>query len=109
GQNVAGKNAKIIRAQSTGRFHIFFFSCGQHLRAYQPRITNPSAERKRKYQVENPRPTKGYKSNGDQNSGERQERIHQDHVDKAIYATSVVAGDRANDRSEEHTSELQSR
>src|SRR5450631_3360004 len=97
-QNVADKNSEITCAEGPRRFHIFFFPRGQHLRPYQACVADPSAERKRENQVENPRATKRDKGNRDQDSRKRQKRVHHDHVDEAVDAPTVVAGDRADDQ-----------
>src|SRR2546425_7037324 len=45
GQNVVDDHPQITCAQSTGRLHEFAFSCGQHLRAHQACVADPTSER----------------------------------------------------------------
>ena len=100
GQNVARDDAEIAGTERAGGFHIFAFAGGQHLSADKARIAHPASEREGENKIENAGTAEGDESNGQKNSGERQERIHDDDIDEAIEASAVVAGGGADEEAE---------
>jgi hypothetical protein len=67
----ASNNVEISRAERARRFDKFAFAHGQHLRAHQTRVADPSSERQGKNEVENARAAKGHEGDCDENAGER--------------------------------------
>jgi hypothetical protein len=100
GKNVAHDNALVARAQRPSGFNKLTFASGKDLRAHQARIADPSGERKRLHKIENAGPAKGNERDRDQNPGQREERIHYNHVDETIDAAAVVAGYRTDDQTD---------
>ena len=98
---MARNNVEISRAESARRFHKFALAHGQHLRAHQASVTNPSANRQRKNQVENSRTAKGHEGDSDENARKRKKRIHQHDVDEAVDASSVISGKAADNEAEQ--------
>ena len=99
-QNVADDDAQVARAQGAGGFDKFAFARGEDLSANQARVADPSSERERENQIEDAGAAEGDEGNGEKDSGEREERVHQDDVDEAVDASAVVAGDGADDEAE---------
>jgi hypothetical protein len=56
------------------------------------RISDPSAEGERKNQVEDAGAAEGDEGDGKNNSGKRQEHVHQEDVDKAVDASAILVG-----------------
>ena len=100
GKNVANDDAQIAGAESARGFNEFAFPRGQNLSANQARVAHPSAERERDHKIEDAGAAECDEGDGNQNSRERKKRIHQDDVDEAVDAASVVSSDRSDDQSE---------
>src|SRR5271170_6362128 len=99
-QNVTDDDAQVARSESACRFDELALARGEDLSAHQAGVADPASERERENEIEDTGAAEGYERNRKQDSGEREERIHQDHVDEAVDASSVVAGDGADDEAE---------
>ena len=100
-KDVAQDDAQVAGAKCTRCFDEFSFTHGQHLAAHQARVANPASKRESEHEIENSRAAEGDEGDRDEDSGERKKRIHQDDVDEAVDASSVISGKRADDESKE--------
>src|ERR1700676_2295996 len=99
-QNVADDDAQIAGSEGAGSFDEFAFARSEDLSSNEAGVADPSSKREREDEIEDPGATECDESNCEQNSWEREERIHQHNVDEAVDASSVVAGDGADDEAE---------
>src|SRR5580704_1365790 len=96
-QNMAADYPHVARAQRARSFDEFAFAGGENLSAHQACIAHPTSQRKRENKIENARPAKSDKSNGEKNSWKREKGIHQHDINKAVDPAAVVASDRSDD------------
>src|SRR4029077_2216087 len=96
GQDVTNNNAQVAGAKGARGFDEFAFPRDQHLSADEASVADPSAEGKRENQIEDAGAAKGNEGYGEKDAGEGQEGGHQNDVDEAVDASSVVPGDGAD-------------
>ncbi len=104
-QDMADDNSQIACAEGAGGFDEFALTRGEDLSAHQTRVANPASERESENKIEDAGTTECDERNGQQNSRERQERIHEDDIDEAVDASSVITGNGADDEAEDKRSE----
>src|SRR6266704_5767971 len=93
GYDVTCDDAPVACTQSARGFYKFFFFHRQHLGANEARVAHPASDAERKNQVENAGTQERHKSDGQQNTRERKEGIHQDHAKEFISQATIVSGD----------------
>src|SRR5580692_5037681 len=100
GENMADDDAEIASPQSAGGFDKFAFARREDLSADQAGVADPASQRERENKIEDAGAAEGDEGDGEKDSREREKRVHQDDVDKAVDATTVVSGDGADEEPE---------
>src|SRR6266446_4031589 len=99
-KNVADDDAQVAGAERAGGLDEFALARGKNLSADKASVTDPPAEREREDQIENARAAESDEGNGEKNSGEGEECVHEDDIDEAVDASAIIAGDRTDDEPE---------
>ncbi len=94
------ENTEVARPERARGFDKLALTHGQHLRAHQSRIADPSADGKREHQVEQAGPEKGNKGDGQQDAGQCQKSVHHKDVQHGVEYAAVKTGEAAEDEAE---------
>src|SRR6185369_6646789 len=95
-QDVASQDAPVACTEGMGCFDKFPLLCRQNLSANQTRISHPTSDNQRQDEIDQTWSQERHKGDREQNSGERKKRVHHDDIDKAIYESAVVPGERTD-------------
>ena len=104
GQDVADEDAEIGGSEGARGFDVFALAGGQHLGADQAGVADPSADDEGQDEVPQAGAEKGDEGDGQQDTGEREKRVHHDDVDEAVDPSAVVSGERADEGAEQERS-----
>ena len=88
-------------SHGAGGLDEFFFADGQDLGADQARVAHPAGNREGENQVGHAGAEEGDQRNGDENSGERHECVHDQDVQERVEPAAIISSNGAEDHAEE--------